>query len=245
MSVKVILVDINPKMIESWRTSFEENPEVDIILASMVDQQVDAWVTPTNSRGSMGGGLDAVIKRHLGAQVEKRVQAEIHRLYNGKMPVGTATCVLSGGTIPRFLISTPTMVGGREDISDTLNVALACAAAFTMVQLQNDRQPGSIQTVALPGLGAANGKTPVEICADLMWTAYNLFRERSFADFVEMRAALEEQLGDLGPTSSVPKPKKKPAASAPPQPFGAPPPSTPAPQTPSVKQADVDFDDAG
>ena len=65
MSVKVILVDINPKMIESWRTSFEENPEVDIVLGSMLDQKVDAWVTPTNSRGAMGGGLDAVIKRHL------------------------------------------------------------------------------------------------------------------------------------------------------------------------------------
>jgi hypothetical protein len=74
-----------------------------------------------------------------------------------------------------------------------------------------------------------------------MWTAYNLFRERSFADFVEMREALEEQLGDLGPTSTVPKPKKKPA----PAPSAAPPPSAPAPQTPSIKQADVDFDDAG
>src|SRR6266508_6704294 len=124
MSVKIILVDINTKMIESWRTSFEENPEVDIVLGSMLDQKVDAWVTPTNSRGAMGGGLDAVIKRHLGAQVEQRVQAEIHRLYNGRMPVGAATCVASGGSNPRFLISTPTMVGGREDISDTLNVAL-------------------------------------------------------------------------------------------------------------------------
>src|SRR5262249_59941369 len=51
MSVKIILVDINTKMIDSWRTSFEENPEVDIVLGSMLDQKVDAWVTPTNSRG--------------------------------------------------------------------------------------------------------------------------------------------------------------------------------------------------
>ncbi|HKB37041.1 MAG TPA: macro domain-containing protein [Gemmataceae bacterium] len=245
MSVKIILVDINTKMIDSWRTSFEENPEVDIVLGSMLDQKVDAWVSPTNSRGHMGGGLDGVIKRHLGAQIEQRVQAEIGRLYNGKMPVGAATCVPVGTGNPRFLISTPTMVGGREDISDTLNVALACAAAFTMVQLQNDRQPGSIQTVALPGLGAANGKTPVEICADLMWTAYNLFRERSFADFVEMRTALEDQLGDLGPTSTVPKPKKKPAPGNQPQPLAPPPATPPAPQTPSVKKSDVDFDDAG
>ena len=231
MSIKVILVDINPKMIESWRTSFEENPEVDIVLGSMLDQKVDAWVTPTNSRGAMGGGLDAVIKRHLGAQVEQRVQAEIRRLYNGKMPVGTATCVPSGGTNPRFLISTPTMVGGREDISDTLNVALACAAAFQAVHQQNARQPGSVRSVALPGLGANTGRVPVEICADLMWTGYQLFRDREFGDYAAMRLALEEQLGDLGPTQTK-HPTKANAKS-----HGGPKPG-------KAKLHDVDFDDA-
>src|SRR5262245_15390453 len=100
MTVKVILVDINPKMIDSWRASFEENPEVEIVRGSMTDQVVDAWVTPTNSRGVMGGGLDAVIKRHLGGQIERRVQAEVARLYHGQMPVGTATCVPSGAANP-------------------------------------------------------------------------------------------------------------------------------------------------
>ncbi len=243
MTVKVILVDINPRMIEAWRTSFEENPEVDVVQGSLLDQRVDAWVTPTNSRGNMGGGLDGVIKRHLGAQIEQRVQGEIARACNGRLPVGSAVCVPAGAANPRFLISTPTMSRGREDISDTLNVALACGAAFAAVQLQNERAPGSIQTVALPGLGAANGRTPVEICADLMWTAYNLFRERQFADFGEMRTALEEQLGDLGTGGAVPKPQKKPAPG--PGPASAPPPAAAPPPTPSVKRADIDFDDAG
>jgi hypothetical protein len=55
-----------------------------------------------------------------------------------------------------------------------------------------------VRSIALPGLGAATGKTPVEICADLMWTAYDLFKERQFDDFKDMRKALEEILGDLG-----------------------------------------------
>ena len=55
-----------------------------------------------------------------------------------------------------------------------------------------------IRSIALPGLGAATGRTPVEVCADLMWTAYNLFREKEFSTYAEMRAALEEILGDLG-----------------------------------------------
>jgi O-acetyl-ADP-ribose deacetylase (regulator of RNase III) len=231
MTVKVILADINPKMVQAWQTTFEENPEVDIIQGSMLSQQVDAWVTPTNSRGSMDGGLDAVIKQHLSDKIEKRVQQEIRQLFGGFLPVGHSTCVPTGAACPRFLISTPTMAASSEDISDSLNVALACAAAFQAVHRQNALQPGSIASVALPGLGANTGKVPVEICADLMWTGYNLFREKQFAGYAEMRAALEEQLGDLGPAASGPSsPPKK---------------TTPGHATPPAvkKSQDIDFDD--
>jgi len=196
-----VLVDINPRIIKAWRATFEENPEVDIVSGSMLEQQVSAWVSPTNSKGSMDGGLDAVIKKHFGGKIEKSVQKEIARLYGGTMPVGHGVCVETGSPAPRFLISTPTMAGSSEDISDTLNVALACAAAFQIVHMQNARTPGGIRSVALPGLGANTGKVPAEICADLMWTAYNLFREKEFTDFGELRKALEEELGDVGATT--------------------------------------------
>ncbi len=237
MLVKVVLVDVNPKMIQAWRNTFEENPEVEIIHGSMLDMQTSAWVSPTNARGSMDGGLDAVIKKHFGAKIEGRVQQEIAKLHQGVMPLGHATCVPTGATIPRYLISTPTMVGSSDDISDTLNVALACAAAFQAVHMQNAREPGSIRSVALPGLGANTGKVPVEICADLMWTGYNLFRDHEFHDFASMRAALEDQLGDLGPSSPTAKVKIK----VPPSTNGTAGSSQP---TPSPKDKDVDFDDA-
>jgi O-acetyl-ADP-ribose deacetylase (regulator of RNase III) len=246
MAAKVVLVDINSKMVAAWRATFEENPEVEIVQGSMLAQEVDAWVTPTNARASMDGGLDAAIKGHLGAAIERRVQAEIRRQFGSSLlAVGHATCVPTGTTRPSYLISTPTMAGSSEDISDTLNVALACAAAFQAVHMQNARALGSIQSVALPGLGANTGQVPVEICADLMWTGYNLFRRRAFADFAAMRAALEEELGDLGPTPGSGK-KKPPAVASPkgaaPKPAAPQPqPSTPAP--PSAKPADIDFDD--
>jgi O-acetyl-ADP-ribose deacetylase (regulator of RNase III) len=209
MLVKVVLVDINPKMVKAWQDTFEENPEVEIVQGSMLECQVSAWVSPTNSAGRMDGGLDLVIKNHLGASIENQVQADIKQRYGGKMQVGFSTCVATGRTLPRYLISTPTMVTSNEDVSDTLNVALACAAAFQAVHTQNEAEPGTVRSVALPGLGANTGRVPVEICADLMWTAYNLFRARSFASYGEMRAALEEELGDLSPVA------KKPQAAAP------------------------------
>ncbi len=239
MLVRVVLTDINPKMIAAWRDSFEENPEVDIVQGSMLDQPVSAWVTPTNAKASMDGGLDAVIKKNLGAAIEKAVQGEVKRRYGGTMPVGTATCVPTGRDQPRFLISTPTMVGSSDDISATLNVALACCAAFQAVHMHNAEHGGQIRSIALPGLGAATGRTPVEICADLMWTAYNLFREKEFTDYGEMRRALEEILGDLGEFGGKLKTgagkadvKKKTAAV-----------NAPAPTPLSDDDAD-DFDDA-
>jgi len=230
MLVKVVLVDINPKMIAAWRATFEENPEVEIVQGSMLDQPVSAWVSPTNSRGSMDGGLDAVIKGRLGPKIQTKLQQEIARKYGGLLPVGHALCIPTGEVQPRYLISTPTMHASSEDISDTLNVALACAAAFQAVNMQNAREPGSIRAVALPGLGANTGRVPVEICADLMWTGYNLFRERNFTDFDELRAALEEELGDLGPMAGGGAAKKKIA----PKP----------PAAPVEKDSDIDFDDA-
>ena len=53
-----------------------------------------------------------------------------------------AACVLTGRPQPRFLISTPTMTKSSEDISDSLNVALACAAALQAVHMQNAKEPG-------------------------------------------------------------------------------------------------------
>ena len=152
MDVKITLVDINPKMVAAWRETFEDSPEVTVVQGSMLDQNVSAWVTPTNSKASMDGGLDGVIKRHLGDFIEGRVQKEIARLFGGTLPVGHATCVPTSCPNPVYLISTPTMHASSEDISDTLNVALACAAAIQAVRVQNSREPGSIRSVALPGL---------------------------------------------------------------------------------------------
>lgn len=235
MLVRVKLVDVNPKMIKAWRDSFEDNPEVEIIEGSMLDQHVSAWVTPTNAKASMDGGLDGVIKRQLGAQIEKKVQAEVKRKYGGTMPVGTATCVETGVDTPRFLISTPTMVGSSDDISASLNVALACCAAFQMVHMHNTEHGGQIRSIGLPGLGAATGRTPVEICADLMWTAYNLFREKEFSSFDAMRKALEEILGDLGTFGSKLKTASGKAAVVA---------ATAGIAAPAPKELDADDDDA-
>ena len=194
---KVVLSDINPKVVQAWRAAFADTPEVEIHGRSILDQHVDAWVNPTNSRGRMDGGADAAIKRHLGAGIQLRVQRAIRDHFAGSLPVGSAVCVPSGAINPKFLISTPTMVKSVQDVSETLNVALACAAAFQAIHLQNERQPGSIGSVALVGMGASTGRVPAQVCANLMWTGYTLFNDFRFRDYDHLRKTIREQLNDI------------------------------------------------
>ncbi|MFJ8858199.1 macro domain-containing protein [Streptomyces sp. NPDC102451] len=195
--VRVVLTDLSTDVVEAWRAAFADTPEVEIRKGSILDEKVDAWVGPTNSRGRMDGGTDAAIKRHLGAGIQLRVQRAIRDGFGGSLPVGSAVCVPSGAVNPKFLISTPTMEGSSQNVSETLNVALACAAAFQAIHRQNSEAPGSIRSVALVGMGARTGRVPARVCANLMWTGYTLFNDHSFEDFDDLRSTIVAQLDDL------------------------------------------------
>ncbi|MCA6092984.1 macro domain-containing protein [Streptomyces sp. SCA3-4] len=195
--LKVVLTDINAHVVEAWRAAFADTPGIEIRKGSILDETVDAWVSPTNARGLMNGGADAVIKRHLGAGIQLRVQRAIRDRFAGRLPVGSAVCVPSGATNPKFLISTPTMEGSAQNVSETLNVALACAAAFQAVHQQNEKAPGSITSVALVGMGARTGRVPARVCANLMWTGYTLFNDYRFADYDDLRSTILAQLDDI------------------------------------------------
>ncbi|MGV9273872.1 ADP-ribosyltransferase domain-containing protein [Streptomyces griseosporeus] len=193
-ALRVVLTDVNESVVEAWRAAFADTPGIEIRKGSILDEDVDAWVTPTNSRGRMDGGVDAVIKRYLGSGIQVRVQRAIRDRFAGSMPVGSAVCVPSGATVPRYLISTPTMVRSSQNVSATLNVALACAAAFQAIHRQNRKKPGSIRSVALVGLGAQTGQVPARVCANLMWTGYTLFHDHWFEDDDELRSTIISQL---------------------------------------------------
>jgi O-acetyl-ADP-ribose deacetylase (regulator of RNase III) len=195
--LKVVLSDVNAKVVQAWRSAFADTPEVEISKGSILNQHVDAWVSPTNSSGRMDGGVDAAIKRHLGAGIQLRVQRAIRDQFEGSLPVGSAVCVPSGATNPKFLISTPTMTQSVQNVRETLNVALACGAAFQAIHMQNGQEPGSIESVALVGMGAATGRVPAQVCANLMWAGYTLFNDYSFEDYDDLRKTICEQLDDI------------------------------------------------
>ncbi|MFE9796799.1 macro domain-containing protein [Streptomyces goshikiensis] len=149
-TLRVVLTDVNAQVVQAWRAAFADTPGIEIRSGSILDEDVDAWVTPTNSRGRMDGGVDAAIKRHLGSGIQVRVRRAIRDRFAGVLPVGSAVCVPSGAAVPRYLISTPTMVRSSQNVSATLNVALACAAAFQAVHRQNRQAPGRHPAASAP-----------------------------------------------------------------------------------------------
>ncbi|MGW3039693.1 macro domain-containing protein [Kitasatospora sp. NPDC001159] len=195
--LKVVLTDLNATVVESWRAAFADTPGIEIRHGSILTEEVDAWVSPTNSRGRMDGGTDAAIKRHLGAGIQLKVQRAIRSRYAGTLPIGSAVCVPSGAVNPKFLISAPTMQTSSQNVSETLNVALACAAAFQAVHRQNLLAPGSIRSVALVGMCAQTGRVPARVCANLMWTGYTLFNDHCFENDEDLRATILDQLEDI------------------------------------------------
>jgi len=210
--LRVVLTDINASVVSAWRSAFADTPEVEIRQGSILDQRVDAWVSPTNSRGRMDGGTDLAIKRYLGAGIQLRVQREIRDRFGGGLPIGAAVCVPSGASVPKYLISTPTMELSSQNVSETLNVALACAAAFQAIHLHNASSADPIGSVALVGMGAATGQVPPRVCANLMWTGYTLFNDFSFGGYDDLRETVLAQLEDIDNVPETERVRIKPPA---------------------------------
>lgn len=197
MKTRIILVDRNPAVVKALHTAFAAEDGFDFAFGSLLDQRVDAWVSPTNARGDMSGGLDGAIRGRLGAQIQARVKAEIRRLHGGYLPVGFATCVPTGQILPGYLISAPTMSEAVTDVSATMNAALACCAALQALAQHNRSHRGRIRSLAMTGLGTGTGSVSPELCADLMFTAFKTMEDREFASFQDACEALWAALGPV------------------------------------------------
>jgi len=221
MHFSLTLVDINPRVVSAWQDQFQDFPEVRVVCDSILRQDADAWVTPTNARGSMDGGMDAVMKRYFGEAVEARVRREVRVEFGGRMPVGGAVRVGTdglhvppGGTRPRFLVSAATMGATSEDVSATFNAAFAFAAAvFSACAAEGAGDGwGAARSVAVPGLGTNTGRLAARDGARQMRVAYEVLRDRgpgAFADGAYLRADLARRLGAGAGSAPTPAARKR------------------------------------
>jgi len=162
------LVDLNSDMVDAWTDEFDRCDDVVIYHDDCFNIKTDCIVSPANSFGFMGGGLDGVITRRLGIDVQTNVQNHIKNSLIGELLVGQAILVETNNTKIPYCISAPTMRISMN-VEDTPNVYLASKAIFAILIENIDK----IDSVTISGLGTGVGGFAPETCAKQMKMAYD------------------------------------------------------------------------
>lgn len=175
VDLKVILCDLKPDLVQAWLAAFppEHYPQVEVWQCSFDQLKAEMLVSPANSFGFMNGGIDGAYSAYLGQEMVDDLQGIIKEEWNGEIPVGCATHVLTGNEQFPVLISAPTMrvpafIGG------TNNVYMATRAA--LIVAKNLIYEGVVllgSTILIPGMGTGVGGVTPEECAFQMRAAYN------------------------------------------------------------------------
>ena len=142
----VLLADINQRVVTAAK---ECNPSFDIELGNPLAFDIDAVVSPANTKGIMNGGYDAVLRRYFGVTIESHI-----RQYINKFPisVGEAISVMTGHDKVPYLIITPTVSVNGEGMSGHQSVSYACA--YASVIAANKRK---VSYLGMTGLGTGVG----------------------------------------------------------------------------------------
>jgi O-acetyl-ADP-ribose deacetylase (regulator of RNase III) len=166
--MKLVFCDINEGLISSWKKSFEQDPNIEIIHGSIFDIECDALVSPANSFGFMDGGLDLKISQFFGWHVQERLQDVIKEKHHGELIVGSAEIVETDHEKIPYVISAPTMRVPMI-LKDAINIYLATRAALVLVKFgklpDGSKISNRVKVIAIPGMGTGVGRVPYDICA--------------------------------------------------------------------------------
>jgi O-acetyl-ADP-ribose deacetylase (regulator of RNase III) len=177
----LVLVAVDDALEEAWRElaggRTSTTPGLRVHRGPVEEADVDAVVSPANSFGRMGGGVDLAYSRWFPG-IAARVRAASGADRGGELPVGAAVIVTTGTERPAWLVSAPTMrrPGTRLDPGG----AAARAAATAVLRLWRDGTlpdpPGgpvraAVSSIALPGLGTGYGGLDPRVCAQQVGAA--------------------------------------------------------------------------
>lgn len=171
MIKKLVLCDTSSVMMSALRTEFEDEKDVSIASKDILRCKCDAVISPANSFGDMGGGLDKYIDDYTNGAAQRHVTEMIRDLYYGELPVGSAIIVELGLRRLQYLIVAPTMrIPGN--VSKSLNAYLAMRAALVATLKFNAEASSPIQSIASAGLCTGVGRMLPHESAHQMHVAY-------------------------------------------------------------------------
>lgn len=171
----LVLVAVDEPMATAWRALAATRSRLVVHEGSITDVDADCVVSPANSFGVMGGGIDAVYARWFPG-ISDRVRAASGADRGGELPVGRAVVVPTGVERPAWLISAPTMRKPGERLSADGTAARSAAGAVLRLWRDGTLPDGrpmrdAVSTIALPGLGTGVGGLSPATCADQVGAA--------------------------------------------------------------------------
>jgi O-acetyl-ADP-ribose deacetylase (regulator of RNase III) len=169
--LQISLGDSNPNLAAALAAAFAGIDQVEVVEGNLLDLECDAIVSPANSFGDMGGGIDKVIDDFHGGAAQQALTAAIAEQFFGELPVGVALVVELPGRRFRFVVAAPTMrIPGN--VAGTINAYLAMRAALIAVIRHNASGRSMIRSLAVPGLCTGVGRMPCERASEQMRVAY-------------------------------------------------------------------------
>lgn len=171
ISFRVTLCDTNMEAALVLADQFQQTSGVRVICGDALKIKTDAIVSPANSFGDMGGGIDKAIDDFYQKKAQKMVITTIRSDYFGELPVGASLLLSMDHRKLPYLIVAPTMrIPGN--VNGTLNAYLAMRASLVAVFKHNETGDKKIHHVIVPTLCTGVGRMPFKESAQQMHKAY-------------------------------------------------------------------------
>jgi O-acetyl-ADP-ribose deacetylase (regulator of RNase III) len=170
--LRVSVCDLNASVADRLAYHFHGVDAVEVVQGNLLDLECEAIVSPANSFGDMGGGIDKAIDDFHGGEAQRRMMAAIREQFLGELPVGAALVVeLPARRFP-FVVAAPTMrIPGS--VEGSLNAYLSMRAALVAVLRHNAAGGKLIRSLAVPGLGTGVGGLDHDEAAGQMREAFD------------------------------------------------------------------------
>jgi O-acetyl-ADP-ribose deacetylase (regulator of RNase III) len=164
---RLSLGDLNPRVAAALADAFGDAAHSEVVEGSLLELDCDAVVSPANSFGDMGGGIDKAIDDFHRGAAQVAVRKAIAEHFLGELPVGMALIAELPSRRAPFIVAAPTMrVPGS--VAGTINAYLSMRAALVAVFRHNAAGGRSIRSMAVPGLcTGVGGMHPAEAAAQM------------------------------------------------------------------------------
>lgn len=170
--LRITFGDTHFERADALARAFAGVNEVEVVEGNLLDLDCEAIVSPANSFGDMGGGIDKAIDDFHEGKAQAAVVAAMAEHSFGELPVGSALVVRLAARRWPFIVVAPTMrIPGN--VASTINAYLAMRAALMAVLKYNATCDRPIRHLAVSSLCTGVGGMPHEFSAEQMRTAYD------------------------------------------------------------------------